>query len=292
MDDRLLSLFLRLSGIVHPRLLSALEGVRKSLGRASLRISFQAYLGMMVFSSLVAGVGAFTASLVLLPLFLDIQLLYLIGFSATLGVLGAFVAIGACFLLPKYMSYSRGTRIDSNLTTVANFMSVLATSGMSPENIFRSLARVSGEFGIREEATTIIRDIEFLGLDLHTSLKSASERSPSKSFATMLDGVITTSHMGGDLSSYLRDQAEKLKKLKVSKLKSFVDNLGMIAEVYITFMVAAPLMLVVMLSVMAFIGGGFTGLDARVLLNLLTFVATPVGVTIMILAVDSMTPQR
>jgi hypothetical protein len=82
--------------------------------------------------------------------------------------------------------------------------------------------------------------------------------------------------------------------MRLVKMKSFLDNLSVISEVYITFMVAAPLMMIVMLSVMSFLGGGVTfgNLDPRVLLDLLTFVITPVGVLIMILAVDSITPQR
>jgi len=77
-------------------------------------------------------------------------------------------------------------------------------------------------------------------------------------------------------------------------VKHFIDNLGMIAEAYITFMVAGPLMLIIMLSVMSFIGGGIAivGLDPMVLLNLLTFVFLPAGVGMMIMIVDGMNPQR
>jgi hypothetical protein len=73
-----------------------------------------------------------------------------------------------------------------------------------------------------------------------------------------------------------------------------LDNLAVIAETYVTFMVAAPLALIVMLSVMAFMGGGamIGNLDPGLILNLLTFVIMPSGVAILILAVDNMSPQR
>ena len=294
MDSRLLSLFLKVSSVVHPRFYTAFDGLRKSLAKASIKISFRTYVGMMMFSSLVSGIATFSVAYFLMPVFGILQLTYSLAFSGLIGVLAAVSTLGSYFIYPKFKAYSRANKIDSNLATIANFMSVLASSGMPPENIFRSLGRVSEEFSVREEASSIIRDVEFMGSDLHSSLRRASENSPSKIFANMLDGIITTSHMGGDLASYLRDQADKFKKVKVTKMKSFVESVGIIAEVYITFMVAAPLMLIVMLSVMAFLGGttnlGMT--DPRVMLNLLTFVITPVGVTMMILAVDSIAPQR
>jgi hypothetical protein len=60
-------------------------------------------------------------------------------------------------------------------------------------------------------------------------------------------------------------------------------------------MIALPLVLVVMLSVMSFLGGSlsvFGGLDSSAVMFLMTFVVTPAGVMVMILLVDSMSPPR
>jgi hypothetical protein len=60
-------------------------------------------------------------------------------------------------------------------------------------------------------------------------------------------------------------------------------------------MIALPLVLVVMLSVMSFLGGGasmMAGLDPQAVLLLMTFVITPAGVGIMLLLVDGLTPPR
>jgi flagellar protein FlaJ len=247
----------------------------------------------MTFASIVAGVAAFAVSLSLF-MFLGVEVLYPLVLPAVIGILVGVGSIGICYAYPKYVIFSRGNKIDANLPMIANFMSVLASSGMPAEKIFRSLGRVGEEFGVSKEVGGIIRDIELMGSDLHTALRKASERSPSRGLATMLDGVITTSHMGGDLTVYLRDESDKYKRERVLKMKHFIDSLGIIAETYITFIVAAPLMLIVMLSVISFIGGGITigNLDVNVLLNLLTFVLLPAGVGIMILTVDSMSPQR
>jgi flagellar protein FlaJ len=78
-------------------------------------------------------------------------------------------------------------------------------------------------------------------------------------------------------------------------MKSFLESLGGLAEVYVSMMIALPLALVVMLTIMSFLGGGATllgNLDPQVILTLLTFVITPAGVGIILLLIDSITPPR
>ena len=248
---------------------------------------------LILLALFLVGVSAFVTSLILLP-FLNLQILHPFFLPVLIGLLVGVSSVGFYFSYPFLVAASRRRKIDANLPTIANFMSVLAASGMPLGSIIHSLARVGEEFHVNEETGRIIRDIELMGLDTHTALKKASERCASKKFAALLDGVIATSHIGGDLSSYLREQADKYKSMRMRDMKSFLDNLGIIAEVYTTFLVAAPLMLIVMLSVMSFIGGGVMvgNIDPKTLLNLLTFVIMPAGVGILILAVEIMAPLR
>ena len=190
---------------------------------------------------------------------------------------------------------SKARKIEANLPLTANFMAVLASAGMPPERIFRSLANVGDEFSVGEEVRRIIADIEVLGLDLNTALKSGSLRSASKKFGALLDGIVATSHTGGDLTAYLREESEKFKKVRVASMKSYLESLGGMAEVYVSFMIALPLALVVMLSIMSFLGGGASllgGINPQMVLLLLVYVITPVGCAVLLLMVDSMTPPR
>ncbi|MBS7619927.1 type II secretion system F family protein, partial [Candidatus Bathyarchaeota archaeon] len=198
------------------------------------------------------------------------------------------------YAYPIIVYISRSRKIDANLPFIANFMSVLATSGMPPENIIKSLARVAKEFNVDREMRGLVAEIELMGSDLNEALRNTSERSPSKRFASLLNGVIATSHMGGDMAAYLRDQAIKYKNERVLSTKIFIDNLSIVAEIYVTFMVAAPIMLIVMLSVMSFLGAGITvgNIDAKFLMNLLSFVIIPLGIILMIIVVDAMAPPR
>ena len=255
-------------------------------------MSFNAYLGLTVLASLVTLIASFVVSLVIFSFSLGI--IPALVFSVLIAILAFAISVGICYSYPAFGISSRAHKIDANLPLIANFMSVLAGSGMPPERVIRSLANVGDEFSVGDEARRIVADIELLGLDLNTALKNASLRSPSRKFGVLLDGVVTSAHTGGDMASFLQDEAAKYKKTRMQSMKGFLESLALIAEAYVSFMIALPLVLVIMLSVLSFIGGGafIGGIDPQVLLIVVTFVLTPAGVAIMLLLVDSMTPPR
>ncbi len=218
-----------------------LEGLRKNVAKASMTITFQVYLGMMVFASCLTFIIVFALSLLILTIGLPLAGAFILSFVTAL--MAFLISIGVAFSYPLLAMSSKTRKIDANLSFTANFMSVLASSGMPPERIFQSLAKVGDEFGVGGEMRRAIGDIELLGLDLNGALKAAAMRSSSKKFGALLDGVVTTAHMGGDLASYLRDEADKFKKVRMTSMKAFLDSLAGMAEVYVSFMVALPLAL-------------------------------------------------
>ena len=243
-------------------------------------------MGLMVFTSILSGIVAFSLAMLLSSSVL---------FSILIGLLVLLSSFGLCYVYPMFGISSKARKIDANLPLTANFMAVLASAGMPPERIFRSLANVGDEFGLGEEMRRIIGDIELLGLDLNEALKKGSLRSASQKFGAMLDGIVTTTHVGGDLAAYLREAAEKYKKVRVASMKSYLEGLAGMAEVYVSFMIALPLALVVMLSIMSFLGGGASmlgNINPQVILLLLAYVITPAGCAVLLLMIDSMTPPR
>jgi len=287
-----LSLLLRLSEKVPQSITARFGGFRNNLAKVS-RLSFEVYMGAIVFSLLVAGTATFVISLLLLtsvfPIFHAVVFAILLMFLVDITVVGVF------YLISVIKIYSTARKIDTNLPLIANFMAVLANSGMPPERIFRSLGSVGDEFGVGEEIRRAVGDVELMGMDLRGAIRNAAARSSSRKFASLLHGILTTSHMGGDLDAFLREKANVYKKARRLSMKGFLESLNSVAEVYVSFMIALPLALIIMLSVMSFIGGGvsmFGGLDPFLLLMLLTFVVTPAGVGVLLLLVDSLTPPR
>ncbi len=292
-NKQYIAFFSKFSRLVPKLLLSKLAVLQLNLAKAGIRIDFTTYIGLMAFTFIVSGTVVFMFSFIL-ALLVTSSVLQAVLFSVLFGLSAAVISFGTCYLYPLLRISSKSRKIDVNLPLIANFMSVLASAGMPPERILRSLANVGDEFGIGPEVRRAIGDIELLGMDLNQALKNAALRSPSPKLGRMFDGIVTTSHMGGELSSYLRDEADKFKKARVRGMKGFLENLGQVDEGYVSFLIAFPLTLVIMLSVMSFIGGGtlLAGFDPQTLLTILTFIITPAGVGFMLLLVDSITPPR
>jgi len=285
-------MFLKISENVPQRIVSRMEVLKNGLAKVG-KISFAVYLGMLVFTFVVVGITSFVVSFAILSFFLP--LFQTIGGAVLVAVLASFVSVGVIYLFAIIQISSRSRKIDANLPLIANFMSVLANSGMPPERILRSLGNVGDEFGVGEEIRRAVGDVELLGMDLTGALRNASKRSSSRKFASMINGFITTAHMGGDLAAFLREKANIYKKSRRLSMKGFLENLSNIAELYVSLMIALPLTLVIMLSVMSFIGGGatlFGNVEPYVILMILTFIITPAGVGILLLMVDSLTPPR
>ena len=95
-------------------------------------------------------------------------------FSLIAAMIAGIAVFGFCYVYPVLTISSKVRKIDSNLPLTANFMAVLASSGMPPERIFRSLANVGDEFGVGDEMRRAIADTELMGLDLNDSLKAGS----------------------------------------------------------------------------------------------------------------------
>ena len=288
----MLAFLLRLSRLFPKRLISRLDKLKNNLAKANIRISFNAYLGLVVLVSLVAPIVTFLVSMVVSSFFLEI--VTSLAISVLIALLAFAVSFGIAYAYPYVGISARKRNIDSNLPLIANFLSVLSSSGMPPERVIRSLANVGDEFNVGDEARRIVADIELLGLDLNIALKNAALRSPSPKFGLLLDGVVTSSHIGGDMAGYLSNEADKYKKTRKQAMKSFLESLSLLAEAYVTFTIALPLVLVIMLSVMSFAGGGafIGGVDPQSLMLLVTFILTPAAVAVLLLIVDSMTPPR
>ncbi len=146
------------------------KSMQDNLSKAAVKITFEAYLGLMAFSTLLAAVLGFVFSLLIFTIRLPLIPAFV--FSIVSAMMAGMVVFGFCYVYPVLTISSKVRKIDSNLPLTANFMAVLASSGMPPERIFRSLANVGDEFGVGDEMRRAIADTELMGLDLNDALRT------------------------------------------------------------------------------------------------------------------------
>lgn len=282
----------RVVGRKTARFLPLFKDLDVNLRKSGINVSFKAYVSVVILATVFVSICV----LVLIPLLLVLVLRLALFISFLFGV-GASLLAGAltvvvCYIYPIYRADSLRRELEDGLSFTAGYMSILAGAGVTPECIFRSLAQAKPSVAVSKESRIIMRDVGLFGSDILSALDSASIRSPSERFKQLLQGFIATVHSGGSLEKYLADRSRQYMRLKRIGLSKFSDALAVLAEFYVSLLVAGPLILVVMLSVMAMLGGGGSGLfDPRLLLQLLTYLGIPIGSIAFLVILDVLSPR-
>lgn len=273
-------------------LLPLFEDMRTSYRKAGIKIGFKAYVSFAILVFMVVSVS----SLILIPSILFFILRFSLLSSLLFGVGGSLFAGALTIILfyvyPAYRADSLKRNLDDELPFTTGYMAILAGAGVPPDMIFRSLAEIDTPLAVSGEAKMIVRDVELFGYDILSALEAASERTPSTKFKELIEGFIAAIHSGGGLTRYLRDRSRQYMRLKRIALRRFSDTLSILAEFYVALLIAGPLILVVMLAVMAMLGGGTELLDPRLLLYLLTYLGIPIGSIVFLIMLDIISPRK
>ncbi len=158
--------------------------------------------------------------------------------------------------MPGSKTKTRKRDIDKRIGPAMSFISAMASADVNIDVIFKELSRqpIYGE--IQKESEWITRDTELLGIDILTAISKAAQRTPSQRFQEFLQGVVTTSTSGGQLKPYFLQKAEQFEKEHKLEIRAQLESLGLMAESFVTVVVAFPLFLIVIMAIMAIVPGG------------------------------------
>ena len=286
------SIAYRLIGEKTGRVLPIFKDLSSSLRRSRLRVSLKAYVSFtIVTTTLVSFVSLiFIPSLLIFVFNLPLLPAILFGVGGSLFTF-AFSMIGF-YVYPIYRADELRRALEDELPFTTGYMTILTSAGVSPERIFSSLSSLGVPLAVSLEAKNVITDVNLFGLDIISALEEASKRTPSEKFREMLEGFISTIHSGSDLTAYLREKSRQYMKLKRIGLRKFSDTLSILSEFYVALLVTGPLLLIIMLAVMAMLGGGSLGmLNPSLLLNMLTYLGIPLGSIIFLIILDAVSPK-
>ena len=269
-----------------------LSKLEKTLKQAMMPIPFEVYVCSIVFFSIIAGVLGLISGIII-ALVINIQP---VAFAFLLPIIiCAGMAQGTFFLLqmmPQITVKNRAARLIDELPHFIGYMATLATSGLSLEGIFKSIASEDSKDEIVKDSKFITRNIDTLGMDLVTAINDLIKRSPPGPYADLLEGAIITVQSGGQLKEYFIATGKVQLEEKKMALKKSTDSLGVMAEMYTILLIVFPLMSIIMLSVMAIMSPDLGGFDLMTLMNLLTYVMVPFFGFLLLFMMDSMVPKR
>jgi archaeal flagellar protein FlaJ len=231
--------------------------LEENLIKAHMRVRGDEYVAKVLASTVVVGIVAGAAAIgVGLFLYFVHQPLLALAAGALLAVLGPVGTYGVMLAMPGTTAKDRGRKIDRKLSAAMSFVSAMSSADVNVDQIFRELGRQKIYGEVAEEAAWITRDTELLGVDILTSIRRGARQSPSKRFQDFLQGVVTTATSGGQLKPYFLLKAEQYERENKLDALQRVETMGLMAETFVTVVVAFPLFLVIIIAIFAIIGGG------------------------------------
>ncbi len=246
------------------------QDLEDDLVKAHIRMRPEEYLAVawmtITILAVASAVLALVFGLLLFALAVDIETLIILlvviaGVPLLLGYIVFFGFPGGILYRGKPASAAkkRAKKIDARITSAMSFISAMASADVPVDVIFKELSRQTVYGEVAKEAEWITRDTELLGVDILTAIKRGAGRSPSAKYQDFLQGVVTTSTSGGQLKPYFLLKAEQYEREDRLEMRKKMETLGMLAEAFVTVVVAFPLFLVVIMAIMALISKGNSG---------------------------------
>jgi flagellar protein FlaJ len=239
------------------------------LQQAHMRMRPEEYVAYTWMSALivliVCGVGASLFGGVLLAL-LHVQAALVLVFFVMLVAIPPVLTYVVLMSQPGSKAKARARDINKRIGAAMSFISAMASADVNVDVIFKELAKQDIYGEIKNEAAWITRDTELLGVDILSSINRAAQRTPSVKFQEFLQGVVTSSTSGGQLKPYFLQKAEQFEKEGKLEMRSQLETLGLMAETFVTVVVAFPLFLVVIMAIMAIVPGGGNSSSMTILL--------------------------
>lgn len=225
------------------------------LEKANISMVYEEYYSMVLMNVILGFLVSFFSTLsiyLLIPNNITMMMLALL--SPVIPLM-----IGMTYLqLPASKAKARGKNIDRHLPYVANFINTMSVAGISPSEIFGTLSGIELYGEIQKEAKKIATEIELMGNDAITALKNAITISPSKKFRDFLQGIIAVLQSGSNLATYFDRCVDQFMFDDLEERKKSLESLAIMAESFVTTVIAFPLFLVIILSVMGLTSGGIS----------------------------------
>jgi flagellar protein FlaJ len=281
--------------------------LRNDIISARFKTPFEVYLSTAFISSIIVGLGAAVflgaiSWILKLPTLIKYKgavpgpLLALSAHSLLIGTIAitvfSLLVFGgltyAVFIMyPGLEAGNRRRNIDATLPYAINYVTSMSTAGITPAEVFRLLgdSPIYGESSV--EARYVAREIDIFGRDLIDALRLVSASTPSKRMKEFLQGAMASISSGGNLTDYFRTKADQYALENRQTQKQFLDILALMAESYVTAMVAGTLFLIILQSIMSVLSGD----NKPMFLYAITYIMIPLGSVAFVIMISSMTPE-
>ncbi len=238
--------------------------LKADLVKANMHFILPSYISVIFFTTLLSAIFGVFAFIFFL--FFDLGLEYPMITRVTTGLLDRFLKVSWILVVTPLMAFlityfypslekkaSEG-KINQELPFATIHMSSISSAMIEPSKIFDIIIQTKEYPHIEKEFTKLINEINVHGYNLVNALRNRALHCPSSRLSELFNGLATTITSGGDLPEFFEKRAQTLlfehkleREKEIRASETFMD-------IYISVVIAAPMMLMLLLMMMK-IGG-------------------------------------
>lgn len=203
-----------------------------------------------------------------------------------LGIIPAGVFLFLYFY-PHLTASGRKTKIDLDLPYAVTYMQALS-SNLTIYQIFKNVYQAYDLYGeVSKECGGIVRNVELFGLDLMEAVEDVKSTTPSEKFRELLNDILLIHKSGGSLKNFLHAKSLSYRDLAKTEIESLLQFLEIVAEVYVTAFVAAPIAVIIMV-----VAQNLSGQNTLGNILPLMYIGLPIGAIFLIAALYILLPPN
>lgn len=249
--------------------------IKDNLSKADLKVPFRTYVSMIFFMSSIIFIACL-ATLILALQIVSIPLIQGIVYIMFVPIVVTIVCFFIMSFYPLQKVASRRKSIESNLPFALTHMAAITQAGLPPQIVFKLVGEFKEYGEISKEMKKITNNIDMYGIDPLTAMKQIASRTPSEDFKQILLGFVTTTESGGNINTYLKNAGQEALFEWRTRRQRFLDQLSTFAEFYTGLLIAAPLFIISLFSVMGMIQPTMGGYDILTLTKLSIYLIVPI----------------
>jgi hypothetical protein len=244
------------------------EELERDLIKANLQFTSRSYISVIFLSTLISiFVGIFIAIFFFffnigatLPFITKVQGAFGLRFIRVIWIpiLAPLVTFLIMYVYPGLEKIAAEDRINQELPFATIHMSAISGAMIDPSKIFDIIITTKEYPYIEKEFKKLLNEINIYGYDLVTALRNSAYNSPSRRLSELFNGLATTINSGGYLPEFFEKRSQTLlfehnleKEKKTKAAETFMD-------IYISIVIAAPMILMVLLMMMKISGLGIS----------------------------------
>lgn len=242
--------------------------LKRDLIKAHLQYTASSFISVLIFSTILAFIAGFFIVLFLMFFKINFAWPIITGVSSGIGTrfltffwIMFLLPLGTALIMYTYPSLEKGYiagRIEQELPFATIHMSAIAGSLVEPSKMFNIIISTGDYPYLQRELIKLINEVNVYGYDLITALRNVGFNSPSQRLAELLNGIAITINSGGSLQDFFDKRAQSLLFEYRIEREKYTKSAETFMDIYISLVIAAPMILMLMLIMMRVSGLGIS----------------------------------